>query len=128
MIGPTGWLVEEQSSGLCLGVTGDFGYPANSLVESLRCADQALVHANHGEQILSRDESIHPNSRARLLSRHGHLSNAQAQALALVAELAELAGGGRLKGVLLGHLDRRWTSRARTIAEVVAGLVEAGRP
>lgn len=123
MIGPTGWLVEEQSSGLCLGVTGDFGYPANSLVESLRCADQALVHANHGEQILSRDESIHPNSRARLLSRHGHLSNAQAQDL-----VAELAGGGRLKGVLLGHLDRRWTSRARTIAEVVAGLVEAGRP
>jgi phosphoribosyl 1,2-cyclic phosphodiesterase len=115
-------LVAEDRDGRRLGVAYDVGSPTTALRLACRDLDALVLETNHDEVMLR--SSRYPASvRARIAGRGGHLSNAQAAALAL-----EVAHAG-LSVLVLAHLSDRCNTpelARRAVAEALAGSAFRG--
>ena len=87
------------SSGL--GFITDLGYPTKMLVERLREVHTLVIETNHDEKLLQNDPHRPWPVKQRIMSRHGHLSNAAA------AGVIEQLLPGKIERVVLGHLSPR---------------------
>ncbi len=94
---PVGFRI--STNGGCLGVLTDLGYATRMVFDALRGVKAILIETNHDEDLLQKDTKRPWSVKQRILSRHGHLSNAAAARV-----LAELEAP--LHHVILGHLSR----------------------
>ena len=78
----------------------------------MRGVDGLLIETNHDEALLQKDKKRPWSVKQRILSRHGHLSNAAAAGI--VSQIATAA----LQHVILGHLSQDCNS-----SELAAGAV-----
>jgi len=95
---PVGFVVRSEAGSFA--VLTDLGYATRQVVESVRGVNALLIETNHDEALLQQDLKRPWSVKQRILSRHGHLSNAAAADL--VAEVATET----LSHVVLGHLSR----------------------
>ena len=83
-----------------LGFITDLGYPTKMLIERLREVHTLVIETNHDEKLLQADLHRPWPVKQRIMSRHGHLSNAAA------ASVIEQLLPGKIERVVLGHLSR----------------------
>lgn len=107
-----GWRVEGSE---CFALATDMGCVTEELRDGLTGADVALIEANHDEALL-RAGRYPAYLKKRILSDHGHLSNACCGELA--AYLAERGTGQ----IVLGHLSRENNTREKAYQTVKAVL------
>lgn len=115
---PVGFVVRSESS--AFAVLTDLGYATRQVVESVRGVRALLIETNHDEALLQGDTKRPWSVKQRILSRHGHLSNAAAADL--VADVATEA----LAHVVLGHLSRDCNSPDLATSAVRSKLHERG--
>jgi phosphoribosyl 1,2-cyclic phosphodiesterase len=94
---PVGFRI--SSSDGCFGVLTDLGYATQMVFDALRGVKAILIETNHDEDLLQKCTKRPWSVKQRILSRHGHLSNAAAARV-----LVEL--DAPLHHVILGHLSR----------------------
>lgn len=82
-----------------LGMATDVGYVTESIREELRGNHGICIEANYDQGLLERDTRRPWETKQRIVSRHGHLSNTETAGL-----LAEIACE-RLNHVILSHLS-----------------------
>ena len=116
---PVGFVLRGNGTGFA--VLTDLGYATRQVVESVRGVHALLIETNHDEALLQSDTKRPWSVKQRILSRHGHLSNAAAAEI--VAEVATDA----LRHVLLGHLSRDCNSPELAVDAVGARLCGGGR-
>jgi len=107
---PVGFVV--RGSGRSFAVLTDLGYATRQIIEAVRGVNALLIETNHDELLLQQDTKRPWSVKQRILSRHGHLSNAAAAML--VAEVATEA----LEHVVLGHLSRDCNSAEHATSAV----------
>jgi phosphoribosyl 1,2-cyclic phosphodiesterase len=115
---PVGFRI--SSNGSCFGVLTDLGYATRLVFEMLRGIRALLIETNHDEELLQKDARRPWSVKQRILSRHGHLSNAAAARV--VSEL-----DAPLEHIILGHLSRDCNSPQLALDSVARGLAVAGR-
>ncbi|AHY46890.1 Metal-dependent hydrolases of the beta-lactamase superfamily I [Rubrobacter radiotolerans] len=107
------------SGAASMALATDFGEVTGEVLAAMRGVDAAVIEANHDPEWLRRGP-YPAHLKARIASRDGHLSNAQAADLALA-----LAPHGLVE-VVLAHLSDRNNSLARAAGTVSMTLREAG--
>ncbi len=113
-VDPVGFLIRDATSSL--GFVSDIGFVTGMVKARLEGANLLFMEANYDEELLQNDTKRPWSTKQRIMSRHGHLSNAQA------AECAgELCHPG-LGRVILGHLSRD-CNRADLAEESVKGVL-----
>ena len=95
-----------------LGVLTDLGCTTKLALERVRQVDTLLIETNHDEKLLQNDLHRPWSVKQRIMSRHGHLSNAAAATV--LVELLEF----RLEQAVLGHLSRDCNSPELALGEV----------
>ena len=83
-----------------IGFLTDLGHATKLVIERIRQANVLLLEANHDLKMLQDDTRRPWSIKQRILSRHGHLSNAAA------ADVAEQIVSANLRHLYLGHLSR----------------------
>jgi len=83
-----------------IGILTDLGHATKLVIERVRRANVLLLETNHDLKLLQEDTRRPWSIKQRILSRHGHLSNAAA------AEAAEQIVSAELRHLYLGHLSR----------------------
>ena len=104
-----------RAGGRRLGVLSDSGHVTPAIRQALSGCDALAVEFNHDAAMLE-SGSYPPSVKARVGSRYGHLSNAQAAGL-----LAAVAHRG-LQWVMALHLSERNNTR-ELVREAVAGAI-----
>jgi phosphoribosyl 1,2-cyclic phosphodiesterase len=103
-----------------LGVLTDLGVATKLVQERVRAAQTLIIETNHDEKLLQNDTKRPWSVKQRIMSRHGHLSNAAAANV--LAELLE----GKLRRAVLGHLSRDCNSPELAVGTVRARLDAVG--
>jgi phosphoribosyl 1,2-cyclic phosphodiesterase len=103
------------ANGSSFGVLTDLGYATRLVLEMLRGIRVLLIETNHDEALLQKDLRRPWSVKQRILSRHGHLSNAAAARV-----LSELEAP--LEHIILGHLSRDCNSPQLALDCVVQAL------
>ncbi len=116
---PVGYAFHAGGSGL--GFITDLGYPTKMLVERMREVHTLVIETNHDEKLLQACQMRPWPVKQRIMSRHGHLSNAAA------AGVIEQLLGGKIERVVLGHLSRDCNTPALAKNAVQELLVRHGR-
>jgi len=116
---PVGYAFHAGRCGL--GFITDLGYATKMLVERLREVHTLVIETNHDEKLLQACQFRPWPVKQRIMSRHGHLSNAAA------ATVIEQLLPGKIERVVLGHLSRDCNSPELARGAVQALLVRAGR-
>jgi phosphoribosyl 1,2-cyclic phosphodiesterase len=121
---PVGYLATATCSGMRAAIMTDLGVVTSEVRAAVRHADVLVIESNHDEVMLR--EGPYPwNLKRRVASRHGHLSNVEAGALAgesvhrglqslVLAHLSETNNTPRVALETLGATIRktRWRGRA----------------
>ena len=110
-----------HAGGRGLGFITDLGYATKMLVERLREVHTLVIETNHDEKLLQSDPHRPWPVKQRIMSRHGHLSNAAA------ATVIEQLLPGKIERVVLGHLSRDCNTPALACAAVQALLKKCAR-
>lgn len=116
---PVGFRLSSREASF--GVLTDLGYATQLVFEMLRDVGGLLIETNHDEDLLQKDLKRPWSVKQRILSRHGHLSNAAAARV-----LAELESD-RLQTVILGHLSRDCNTPELAVQSVRENLNQVGR-
>lgn len=116
---PVGYAFHHGRAGL--GFITDLGYPTKMLVERMRQVHTLMIETNHDEKLLQACPHRPWPVKQRIMSRHGHLSNAAA------ATLLEQLLPGKIERVVLGHLSRDCNTPALARGSVAALLTRLGR-
>jgi phosphoribosyl 1,2-cyclic phosphodiesterase len=95
---PVGFLLRTPSGNI--GFLTDLGHATKLVLERVRPAHVLVLEANHDLKLLQEDTRRPWSTKQRILSRHGHLSNAAA------AEVAVELASPHLQRIYLGHLSR----------------------
>ena len=103
-----------------LGFLTDLGKCTNLARERVRGVSTLVIETNHDEKTLQNDPRRPWSLKQRIMSIHGHLSNAAA-----ATELAGLLGHG-LNRAILCHLSRDCNSPELAVGEVRARLAAEG--
>lgn len=111
---PIGFVLHHDD--IALGFLTDLGVATKLVQERVRAAHTLVIETNHDEKLLQNDSRRPWSVKQRIMSRHGHLSNAAAAQL-----LAELLGGN-LRRALLGHLSRDCNSTELAVGAVRSAL------
>ena len=119
-VDPVGYAFHAGSSGL--GFITDLGYATKMLVERLREVHTLVIETNHDEKLLQADPHRPWPVKQRIMSRHGHLSNAAA------AAVIEQLLPGKIERVVLGHLSRDCNTVDLAGGTIRAELTKFGRP
>ncbi len=115
---PVGFVLSHE--GQSLGFLTDLGFPTRMVIERVRSVHTLLIEANHDEKMLQDDTRRPWSTKQRIMSRHGHLSNAAAGEV-----LAGIAGNG-LRRALLGHLSEDCNSPELALRTVRERLAQDG--
>jgi hypothetical protein len=91
------------------------------LIEHLREVHALVIETNHDEKLLQNDPHRPWPVKQRIMSRHGHLSNAAA------AGVLEQLLPGKIERVVLGHLSRDCNTPELAAGAVRAQLERNGR-
>src|SRR3954452_15123041 len=118
-VDPVGFLF--QTGTRAIGYITDLGYATKMLVERLREVHTLVIETNHDEKLLQADPYRPWPVKQRIMSRHGHLSNAAA------AAVIEQLLPGRIERVVLGHLSRDCNTPDLAKGEITALLARFGR-
>ncbi len=102
-----------------LGFCTDLGEVTDDVRCALRGVDAALIEANHDEETL-RYGAYPVYLKRRILSDHGHLSNAAC------GELAAFLVSEGARSIVLGHLSRENNTPAMAYASVISALEAHG--
>ena len=94
---PVGFLLRTRSGNI--GFLTDLGHATHLVIERVRAAHVLVLEANHDVKMLQDDTRRPWATKQRILSRHGHLSNDAAAALASEVMTPEL------RHLYLGHLS-----------------------
>jgi phosphoribosyl 1,2-cyclic phosphodiesterase len=116
---PVGYAFHAGNRGL--GFITDLGYPTKMLIEHLREVHALVIETNHDEKLLQKDLHRPWPVKQRIMSRHGHLSNAAA------AGVLEQLLPGKIERVVLGHLSRDCNTPELAAGAVRAQLERNGR-
>jgi len=116
---PVGYAFHAGRCGL--GYITDLGYATKMLVERLREVHTLVIETNHDEKLLQACQLRPWPVKQRIMSRHGHLSNAAA------AGVIEQLLPGKIERVVLGHLSRDCNSPELARSAVQALLARTGR-
>ena len=84
---PVGFVLTHQ--GQSLGLLTDLGFPTRMVIERVKSVHTLIIEANHDEKMLQDDTRRPWSTKQRIMSRHGHLSNAAAGEV-----LARIGGNG----------------------------------
>jgi phosphoribosyl 1,2-cyclic phosphodiesterase len=117
-VDPVGFVLHHGNE--ALGVLTDLGVATRLVQERVRAAQTLLIETNHDEKLLQNCTKRPWSVKQRIMSRHGHLSNAAAAEV-----LAELLGG-RLRRAVLGHLSRDCNSPELAVGTVRTRLDALG--
>lgn len=115
---PCGYILHCGSSSL--GYLTDLGCATGLARERVRSVDALYIETNHDEKLLQNDVRRPWPVKQRIMSRHGHLSNAAA------AEVVAGLLGGNLRRVVLGHLSRDCNSPELALSAVRERVRQAG--
>ncbi len=115
---PVGFMLHH--GGESLGFLTDLGVATKLVQERVRQAQTLVIETNHDEKLLQNDTKRPWSVKQRIMSRHGHLSNAAAATV-----LCEMLGGG-LQRAVLGHLSRDCNSPELAVGTVRSRLEGAG--
>lgn len=115
---PVGFVL--GSNGQALGFLTDLGFPTRMVIERVRCVHTLVIEANHDEKMLQDDTRRPWATKQRIMSRHGHLSNAAAAEV-----LADIAGNN-LRRALLGHLSEDCNTPELALRTVRERLAQDG--
>ena len=110
-----------QAGTRSLGFITDLGYATKMLVERLREVHTLVIETNHDEKLLQSDPHRPWPVKQRIMSRHGHLSNAAA------ATVLEQLLPGKVERVVLGHLSRDCNTPALATETIRALLEKCGK-
>src|SRR3712207_4386055 len=116
---PVGYAFHAGRAGL--GFITDLGHPTKMLVERLREVHTLVIETNHDEKLLQACQFRPWPVKQRIMSRHGHLSNAAA------ASVIEQLLPGKIDRVVLGHLSRDCNTPELARSAVQALLSRTGR-
>ena len=117
-VDPVGYTLRHGNESL--GFLTDLGKCTNLARERVRGVSTLVIETNHDVQMLQNDPHRTWALKQRIMSIHGHLSNAAA-----AAELAALLEHG-LNRAILCHLSRDCNSPELAMGEVRARLAAAG--
>ena len=95
-----------------LGFLTDLGFATKLVYERVRAAHTLVIETNHCEKLLQNDTKRPWSVKQRIMSRHGHLSNAAAAGV--IAELLN----ANLRRAVLGHLSRDCNSPELAVSAV----------
>jgi phosphoribosyl 1,2-cyclic phosphodiesterase len=115
---PCGFLLSHDSSSL--GFLTDLGFATKLVHERMREAHTVVIETNHDEKLLQNDTKRPWSVKQRIMSRHGHLSNAAAAGL-----LVEMLDG-KLRRAVLGHLSQDCNSPDLAIGTVRSSIAARG--
>jgi phosphoribosyl 1,2-cyclic phosphodiesterase len=115
---PVNFVIRQNSH--AIGVLTDLGHVTKLVVDRVRAMDVLIVEANHDVKMLQDDTARPWATKQRILSRHGHLSNEAA------AALAGEAVSDRLRQVFLAHLSRDCNHPALAQRVVTDRLAQLG--
>src|SRR4051812_33434638 len=118
-VDPVGFAFHAGSRSL--GFITDLGYATKMLVERLRLVHTLVIETNHDEKMLQADSHRPWPVKQRIMSRHGHLSNAAAAAV--IEELLP----GKVERVVLGHLSRDCNTPGLATGAIRALLEKTGK-
>ena len=94
---PVGFMLHTATGRI--GFLTDLGHTTKLVIERVKAANVLVLEANHDLKLLQDDTRRPWSIKQRILSRHGHLSNAAA------AEAAEQIVSAELRQLYLGHLS-----------------------
>lgn len=117
-VDPVGFVFHHGKDSL--GFLTDLGVCTKLALERVRGVKTLLVETNYDDKLLQNDTRRPWSIKQRIMSRHGHLSNAAAAAV-----VSNLLGHG-LQRAVLGHLSRDCNTPELAIGEVRAQLAAAG--
>jgi len=115
---PVGFMLHHGQA--ALGFLTDLGTATKLVQERIRHAHTLCIETNHDEKLLQDDTKRPWSVKQRIMSRHGHLSNAAAASV-----LVECAGSN-LRRAVLGHLSRDCNSPELAVGTVRGRLAECG--
>ena len=115
---PVGFMLHH--GGESLGFLTDLGFATKLACERVREAHTLFIEANHDEKLLQLDTRRPWATKQRIMSRHGHLSNAAAASV-----LTEMLGAN-LRRAVLGHLSRDCNSPDLASQTVKERITAAG--
>ncbi len=115
---PVGFVL--HCDGAALGFLTDLGFATKLVYERVRQVHTLIIETNHDERLLQNDTKRPWSVKQRIMSRHGHLSNAAAAGV-----LTELLGSN-LRRAVLGHLSRDCNSPELATGTVRTELEKAG--
>jgi phosphoribosyl 1,2-cyclic phosphodiesterase len=118
-VDPVGFAFHAGARGL--GFITDLGYATKMLVERLREVHTLVIETNHDEKLLQNDSHRPWPVKQRIMSRHGHLSNAAA------GFVIEQLLPGKIERVVLGHLSRDCNTPALATGTIRALLERCGK-
>jgi phosphoribosyl 1,2-cyclic phosphodiesterase len=116
---PVGFVLATPSGEL--GFLTDLGHVTRLILERVRRSRWLVLEANHDLKLLQDDLRRPWGTKQRILSRHGHLSNEAAADVAV-----QLAAGGELQRIYLGHLSRDCNRPDLALNAVARKLQSAG--
>jgi phosphoribosyl 1,2-cyclic phosphodiesterase len=117
-VDPIGFVLHHGRASL--GFCTDLGFATKLVHERLRNAGTVVIETNHDEKMLQEDSRRPWPVKQRIMSRHGHLSNAAAAEV-----LASLCGQG-LRRAILGHLSRDCNKPELAVGTVCERLAADG--
>ena len=109
-----------KCAGSILGFASDLGHVTGVMKTALKGTHSLFIEANYDDLMLQNDARRPWPLKQRIASRHGHLSNSQAAGL-----VAEIAAGGQLQRVVLGHLSEDCNCPEVALKTVRTALQEA---
>jgi phosphoribosyl 1,2-cyclic phosphodiesterase len=115
---PVGFALLHAGRKVCIAT--DLGHIAPGWMQALRGADLVLLEANHDPDMLRGSIRYNARLKARILGRHGHLSNADCG-----QALVQLAQSG-VRHAILGHMSEETNTPALAFDTVSAVLQAAG--
>jgi len=115
---PVGFVIHHEQS--ALGFLTDLGFPTKLVYERVRQVQTLVIETNHDEKLLQNDTKRPWSVKQRIMSRHGHLSNAAA------ADVLRELLGSKLRRAVLGHLSRDCNTPDLAVSTVRKKLDEAG--
>jgi phosphoribosyl 1,2-cyclic phosphodiesterase len=117
-VDPVGYAFHSDNT--CIGFLTDLGYAPALAIERVRDAHTLVLESNHDEKMLQDCPKRPWSLKQRILSRHGHLSNAAA------ANVIDHLLERNLRQLVLGHLSRDCNTPEVALATMRGKLTALG--
>lgn len=103
-----------------VAVVTDIGAVSQNTLGALGACNIVMLEANHDPSMLRANRNYSPELKARILSSHGHLSNADC------AEACAYLASGGVRNFILAHLSEENNKPRLALTEVITCLEQSG--